>query len=68
MFSVFEVAVKSHGDVKATSDDHGRVQDAVPRKKRLRVFHLVLQRQDDADALNSNQSTINNYTPLAQLW
>ncbi len=48
---VLEVSEEADGDVEAGDGDHGGVEHAVPAAQRARLGHLVLQRQDDADAL-----------------
>ena len=48
--SVLEISEETNGIVKASDDNHGGVQHAVPSPQVLRGLHLVLERQDDADA------------------
>ena len=53
---VLEVAEEPDGDVEARDDHHGGVQHAVPPAEVLGVLHLVLEGQDDPDALESVDS------------
>ena len=58
VISVFEVAIETQGYIKATRNDHGRVEYAVPRKKCLRSLHFVLQRQDYANSLRNKNNRL----------
>lgn len=53
---VFNVAEESNETVKSCHDYHSNVQNTASSPKRLRLFHVVLQRNDDTDSFECEQN------------
>ena len=62
LISIFEVSEEPDGDVQAGDQDHPGVQDPGPSGHPLRSLHLVLERQDDADALEREHGYMKGIT------